>query len=103
MQRIEQLELRRQVFDEPHVAKSTILALYVKNGLLWRAVAKEVGVSYETIWRWVKRLDLQAQVFKLQRKHVDVIKARLSEYGTKGGKKGGWPLGRPRKPKEKRS
>jgi hypothetical protein len=99
----EQIEnLRGRVFDGLASAGKEILSLYDKHDAAWNAVADHLGINYVTLWRWVKRLGIEAKVETIRAKKAKIIRARDVENGRAGGKVGGWPLGKPRKKKRGR-
>ncbi len=91
-------EIASLIRHEPEKARRKLLAAFNAAKSVKAEVAKRFDVNVDTVTTWVKALRLEGDVEALRKKFSAHLHKMRQVNGSAGGKVGGWPLGKPRKP-----
>lgn len=79
-------EMRALIILDPEKAKKQILGVFEKCDAHFGNTAKELGVTYRTLYRWVETLNVTSVIEKIRKKKADVIAEMRRENGALGGR-----------------
>lgn len=103
------MELSRLVSHEPQRALVHVARAFDEAQAEWTGAARVLGVSYKRVWAWRQILESSSIIRArekfdaISRRHERASAERRAEHARAAGRKGGWPKGRPRKLKARRS